>query len=648
VHVFDQLPSPGTARSHVARLLVLCGLLLGLAVVLGTGFILSNLRSRALADRERELQNIVVVLAEQTDRAFQAVEQIQSNLIERMQTLGIASAEDYERLMSGFEVHQMLKEKVSGWPHIGSITLINSQGKLFNFSRFWPLPNIDVTDREFYGVLKSNTRMTSFMGVPVSNRATGSWTIHLVRNVVGAKGEFLGLILGAMEMDYFDQYFGTIVLGQDSRISLFRDDGVRLARHPHADPATARAYTQNTLFMNILSETKSGTVRQVVSIDGAEELTVAHKLAHYPFVITATKTVAAALADWRREVNLLAGGAILIVVVIISIVWLSLRQFRNYEFLARAQAEKAEADRARATAEAELLKKEHAAIAGQEERRHTFDAASLLFRNSVETVSKTVGDSAAAIRSTVMTLSTSSGETTERVNGAVRTSNEASANVETAALAAEKLSGSTAEISRQLSHATELIRTTAIEANSTNEDIARLEQATQEIGDVVKLIRAIADQTNLLALNATIEAARAGEAGPGFAVVASEVKALALQTAKATEQIAAQTSAIQVSTTGAAESIHRITERMQEISRHTSAVVCCAEEQYAAAGDISHNVASAAAGTKAVVSVLDDVVSAAVKTQNSARTVLAASEAVELAAASLHEKVEGFLGTVAA
>jgi len=174
-----------------------CGVVLVAAIVLGTAILVSKFRERALANGERELQNTALILAEQTDRAFQAVELLQSSLIERMKILGIASAEDYERQMSGHEVHLMLKERVAGWPHVGSITLINSQGKLFNFSRFWPLPNIDVTDREFFKVLKSDAQLTSFMGAPVRNRATDTWTIHLVRKVAGPNGEFLGLVLGA-------------------------------------------------------------------------------------------------------------------------------------------------------------------------------------------------------------------------------------------------------------------------------------------------------------------------------------------------------------------------------------------------------------------------------------------------------------------
>ena len=287
---------------------------------------LLNLRNRALAESERELQNIVSILAEQTDRAFKAVALLQSSLIERMQALGVASAEDYERQMSGYDVHLTLKDKVSGWPHIGSITLINSQGKLFNFSRLWPLPNIDVTDREFYKVLKSNALLTSFMGEPVLNRATGTWTIHLVRKVTGPNGEFLGLVLGAMEMEYFGKYFGTIALGAKSSISLFRDDGVLLARHPHVDPTMASSHTQSELLMNVLSRTSHGAVQQIGSIDGEDRLISAQRLAHYPFVMMATVPVATALADWRSGAIYMTVAAVLMMFMIGGIVFLSARQ----------------------------------------------------------------------------------------------------------------------------------------------------------------------------------------------------------------------------------------------------------------------------------------------------------------------------------
>src|SRR5262245_28269396 len=232
-------------RFRAVHLLVGCGLVLAAVVTAGAVGMIADLRERALAASERELRNTALILADQTDRAFQAVELMESGLIERMKALGVASPEDFERTMSGHDVHLMLKEKVSGWPHIGSITFINARGKLFNFSRFWPLPDIDVTDREFYQALKLDRQLSSFMGAPVRNRATGSWTIHLVRKVAGPNGEFLGLVLGAMEMSYFDRYFGTVVLGGGGRIRLFRDDGVLLASYPPIDPETARGFAQS-------------------------------------------------------------------------------------------------------------------------------------------------------------------------------------------------------------------------------------------------------------------------------------------------------------------------------------------------------------------------------------------------------------------
>jgi methyl-accepting chemotaxis protein len=286
-------------------------------------------------------------------------------------------------------------------------------------------------------------------------------------------------------------------------------------------------------------------------------------------------------------------------------------------------------------------------MVAQEQRRAAVDAAIVAFRHRAETMLRTVGDNAVAMRSTASTLFAASHRTSERAEGAVDSSNEASVNVEIAASAAEELSSSIGEISRQLAHTNDLVGVAVKEATATNAEIRSLANAAQKIGDVVKLIQDVAGQTNLLALNATIEAARAGEAGRGFAVVASEVKSLAVQTAKATEEIAGQIAAVQASTGAAVGAIGRIADRMQEISQFTAAAAASVQQQNAATSEISQNVASAADGTKEIVAVLGDVAGAATETRASAETVLAASKAVETAAADLRTEVEGFLQKVA-
>jgi methyl-accepting chemotaxis protein len=290
---------------------------------------------------------------------------------------------------------------------------------------------------------------------------------------------------------------------------------------------------------------------------------------------------------------------------------------------------------------------ERAAMIEQEQRRTVVDAAIGAFRERVENVLQTVGESTSSVRSTATTLYKSSDETSQRAEGALKTSNEASVNVSTAATAADEMSNSIAEISRQLHKTADIVRTAVNEAEATNDEIAGLMTAAEKIGEVVKLIQNIAGQTNLLALNATIEAARAGDAGRGFAVVASEVKSLAVQTAKATEEIISHIAAVQGSTQGAVDAIRGIAGRMRQINEYTSDVAASVEEQNAATGAISQNVASAAEGAKVIVGVLGQVAGSANGGRSSAQTMLAASAVMEDAAGKLRMEVESFLAKVA-
>ena len=281
------------------------------------------------------------------------------------------------------------------------------------------------------------------------------------------------------------------------------------------------------------------------------------------------------------------------------------------------------------------------------QRRAALEEAIRVFRQRAETLLKSNTDSAATMRTMASALLGASGQASQRAESAAETTQAASANVELAAIAAEEMARSIAEINQRLTHTADIVGIAVSEARDTNGQIDNLAQAAQKIGDVVRVIRNVAGQTNLLALNATIEAARAGEAGRGFAVVASEVKSLAVQTAKATEDIAGQIAAVQDSTAAAVAAIGRIARRMEEINEDAASVAASVHEQDAVTVEISHNVGSAAEGTKVAATVLRDVAGAASEARTSAQTLLEASEAVAGVGANLRSEVESFLGKVA-
>ena len=305
------------------RYLILCGVLLISAIVVSTAITVDSFRNRALVDSERELKNTALILAEQLDRSFQAVELVQSGVMEKIQSLGIASSEDYGRQMSGRDVHLMLKTSISGLVQVDAITLINADGKLLNFSRYWPIPEVNVADRDYFKVLKSDAQMTSFISRPERNRGNGAWTVFFARKVMASNGEFLGLVLGAVELSYFERFFGSIILGDGSSITLYRGDGILLTRYPRIESVIGKSFKTP---VNALGDRDGGTARFIGEMEGKDRLLAAHRLAHYPLFISVAVDTGAALAGWQKEANILLGAGGLAGLTVAVMVLLVVRQ----------------------------------------------------------------------------------------------------------------------------------------------------------------------------------------------------------------------------------------------------------------------------------------------------------------------------------
>ncbi len=282
------------------------------------------------------------------------------------------------------------------------------------------------------------------------------------------------------------------------------------------------------------------------------------------------------------------------------------------------------------------------------ERRAAMESIASDFERSVTGIVRTVSTAAAGMQTTAQSMTATASDASARAATVGAASQRSSDNVGTVAAAAEELSGSVTEISRQVARSSEIASKAVSDAERTNATVGALSTGAEKIGEVVKLIHSIAAQTNLLALNATIEAARAGDSGRGFAVVASEVKALANQTAKATEEISSQVAAMQASTSEAVASIGGITETISQMSEITVSISTAVEQQGGATREIARNIQSVAAGSNEISTHIGGVTTAAAATGKAASEVLANARELDTQSGMLRSAVDEFLVKVRA
>ncbi|MFI4994362.1 MAG: EAL domain-containing protein [Hyphomicrobiales bacterium] len=306
------------APSRPIVLLMCCGACLIFMVVGTTALILSNLRNRAIMESEQQLLATATLLSKLAGRDFQAVELVETNLIEQMQAAAIVSNELYARGMAGHDVHLMLREKVNSFPCLEAVMLIGAEGKLINSSKSWPIPPVDVAGQNYFKTLKTSPQLSSVVSEPVRDPGTGAWTINLAQKFIGADGEFLGMVVAAIRSEYFEEFHQTLARGPTDSIGLFRGDAVLLARYPHSDAFLGKSFAGHYFYAHILSRSDRGISRQLGRVDGQERLVAGARLMGSSAYVTVTTTVAATLADWQTEAEYLVGLTIVLVLAISS------------------------------------------------------------------------------------------------------------------------------------------------------------------------------------------------------------------------------------------------------------------------------------------------------------------------------------------
>lgn len=336
--------------------------------------------------------------------------------------------------------------------------------------------------------------------------------------------------------------------------------------------------------------------------------------------------------------------AVILVTQAVALAWLCERLATAF-----AVSDQAVAEARTATARLEQASaSERSLTAAQAERQNRLEAAIGGFKTQIETALAEVSSGMTALGAAAGTVRASAAETAAMTGQAAQASQAAVANIGAVAAATDQLSASVGELAHRVGETAAVVRELAGETVNANDSISELSGAAEKIGTVVALIQSIAEQTNLLALNATIEAARAGEAGRGFAVVASEVKSLAVQTSKATEEIAQQISAVQQLTKGAVGSIEGIANRMGQIDQNASALAAGIEEQSAAVQEINRSIGQMRDLTTRIEEAVADIATRAASSSDSSAAMSQTTTGVETSARELGGAVETFLQKVAA
>ncbi|WP_162915031.1 sensor histidine kinase [Desertibaculum subflavum] len=318
----------------VCRLYAATAALIVLILAIGVT-VLGRRYDAALDNASHELRTLTRALAQEAARTFQSVDLVLGSVLERVVATGPGS---FDRELGTIEIQQLLKEKISGLPQLDAITIINRNGQLINFSRYWPIPTVNVSDRDYFKFLQATETDQSFVSVPVQNRGTGTWTVYLARRISGPDDSFRGLVLGAMTVDYFERSFREVVEDDGMTVSLVRRDNVLLSRHPGTD-AIGRTFPE---FGDDLPD--DGVERAPSPIDGKRRLKAYRRTPNYPLMVRVTMPMEDVLWSWRQQVLTFGIGSVVLIAAIVFGARMLGRQWAHAAELTEARAAKAEAD----------------------------------------------------------------------------------------------------------------------------------------------------------------------------------------------------------------------------------------------------------------------------------------------------------------
>ncbi len=294
-----QDPVLPTFRSRSPVLLVnACAVVLILFLLAACAMVLLRLREDTLADTDEHLSMIALTLAEQADRAVQGMDLVLDGVANLAISLGVANGESFDRLLSNSDIHVTLRERMIGLPQLNALILFGMDGHIVNSTRSWPPPSFNIRDNVYFRTLVGDPKASMIITEPYQYRTDGTWTVFLIRKLFGPNGKAAGLLVAAIELRYFEDFYRSVSMGGDNAISLLRADGVQLALYP-------RATTTGQNFMTgarVPRQSSTETMRDIGPTNGAMRVKALRRLTSYPLIVLVSISEADALGEWWNMV----------------------------------------------------------------------------------------------------------------------------------------------------------------------------------------------------------------------------------------------------------------------------------------------------------------------------------------------------------
>ena len=623
---------------------VLIGITVALLVIGGTAGILWQAHQDSEDDWARLLEKQSLMLAAHGHQTFKAADLVLRSITEGVAIAGAHSTSDAMAVLRARDMHETLRDRLSGVPQVQSAAIVDLDGNLINQSATYPPSAVNIADRDYFQEALKDPGKDLVISAPMQNRVTGRWNIILLRRITDAQGNMIAAAIVGLETFFLNTFYETIRAGDASTIGLFTRSGQLLAHSPMASEMTQRGHMNRrpasvvALSDGRTSATFTTTEPPVAgsTVEG-QRLVVARAVPEYPLVVGIALPHTAIFARWGETAQIAAVVAAGVLVLIALIVAGTLIMARRQQVTAEriAAAERDSADQRREIA----IRAEREAFFEQEAAS---SRRAMAFNQQIELHLVRLGHMIAAIAQASEQMVVASGRAQVGSQSAALAADRTASHVDSIALHAEQISSAGNEIVAQTEASDRAVGEALGVADETEEAVALLVSATTQIDHVSGLIRHVAGQTNLLALNATIEAARAGEAGRGFAVVAAEIKNLALQTTGATADIGYQLAAIQEASARCAQALESIRSGFAASLETTSGVARSITAQTRATGEIARTI-RAAARDMSVVSDSTAAVRAAVDVANvGAVDVLTLARDLDAEARRIQSDIEAF------